>query len=113
MAARLREQPQQPPEILVHAIHGAWSYFSAFTTGGFSPLANLVPETLYRASHFTKYLEAYSSAPAPTPRRAQPAPSARRREEDPELAALTPEQIAENRGRMAAMIEKFSARRMP
>jgi phage replication O-like protein O len=56
MAARLREHPGRGPEILVHAIHG---YVKLLNRDGFDWRVHLAPETIYRASKFPKYLEAW------------------------------------------------------
>lgn len=59
MAARLAEYPEDSADILVHAIHGAWSLWSSGTSSDFDAERYMKPETIYRKSKFTKYLETY------------------------------------------------------
>ena len=63
MAARLLERPGVGAIVLVNVIHGAvssWGGMEPSSNGSFDPKRALTPETVYRASNFTKYLEAYS-----------------------------------------------------
>lgn len=59
MAARLKEHPDRPSSILVDAIHGAWESFGAGKNANFDALRYLRPQTVYQASKFDDYLEAY------------------------------------------------------
>lgn len=67
LEARLRDAPESDPAILWQAIHGAMTYWRQRHSDGFDPIANLVPETIYRPSQFTKYLEHYSAEPVRKP----------------------------------------------
>jgi hypothetical protein len=60
MSARLAEYPSRPPEILVHAILGAWSYWRSSNKDG-SMTKHCVPETIYGPKKFAKYLERYEN----------------------------------------------------
>lgn len=65
MSARLREHAGEPPEILVEAVHGYVAlHRAAFEQPGqWDPRSNFMPETVYRPSNFTKYLEAARVGP--------------------------------------------------
>lgn len=66
MAARLAGEGGGDPQSLVRAVHGAVAYWRASNPTR-DMTGHLVPETVYRASTFSKYLEAYSdpkTAPA-------------------------------------------------
>lgn len=74
LAARLRELgPEGSPDALWQAIHGAVAYWKGLRQSEFDPYANLVPETIYRPSQFTKYLEHYRAPQAPKIRAPEPA----------------------------------------
>lgn len=60
MAARLQERPKASPEILVHAIRGAVSYWQSTIPEKLQEmLAGLKPERVYIPKNFEKYLEHY------------------------------------------------------
>lgn len=106
MSARLAEYPDSPVDILWQAISGAVTYWSR-VRGDFDITGNLVPETVYAKSNFTKYLEAYVPETVyETPAAAKPVRP--RRPVDPELAALTPAEIAANRIKMAETLSRLT-----
>ena len=46
---------------LVHAVHG-YMAFHRIVSGDYDPMSHFTPETIYRASKFEKYVEAYGNA---------------------------------------------------
>jgi hypothetical protein len=73
MIARLREQKRADPscteDILWQAVHGAAAFWKQGrgSHDGFDPRAYLVPETVFRASKFSQYLESYVPQPCASP----------------------------------------------
>lgn len=101
MNARLMERPAAPAEILVHAIHGA---MRSWGTGSetFDPKKICRPETIYRASKFPKYLEAYAE------RNARTRPIAKTVERPVERA--TPEQRAQGLQKFDEIVGELTSR---
>jgi hypothetical protein len=87
MAACLAMFPDDDPEILVQAIHGAIAYWKATMPPGTKVTAYLTPDAVFNRERFEKYVEAYHDAsmnPAIAARHAPPP--------EPAKPALSPEQ---------------------
>lgn len=112
LGARLRENPGCSPDILWQAMHGAMRYWRQFRHDA-NPAANLVPETVFRAANFLKYLEHYQEQQArPNGNRAAPQPSRRpgALEELRSQPVATPEERAAASARLADLVGSLGKR---
>ena len=77
MVARLRENPTAAPDVLVRAIHGAVKFWRGNDDPDRMIASYLRPQTIYLASKFDGYVEAFNQPDVPATQRGQRSGTAR------------------------------------